>query len=181
MKTNTSGVFAVEANGEEIYVGASSQVEVAFRDYMGWIKKNKAPKAIQSFADELLAQGKELPEVIEAFDYNVVIECDDKSRLKELRKMYKQMGSTDIPDVAPVQQEESERGDEEIQAIVQQLNTPEPTPSSEKVEETEEVEMTVEERNAKILDRIAAGTSVKAISEEFGVSKSTVYNVKNGR
>ena len=41
MRTKTSGVFVVEFNGEEIYVGASSQVEIAFRDYMGWIKKNK--------------------------------------------------------------------------------------------------------------------------------------------
>ena len=169
MKKNTSGVFAVRVDNEEIYVGASSQVEVAFRDYMGWIKKSKAPKSIQAVADELLQQGKELPEIIEAFDFKVVIEFNDKSRLKELRKMYKQTGSNEIPDVAPVQQEH-----EGIRTIIQQLtNTP--------VVEEEQPEMTVEERNAKILKRINEGISVKNISEEFGVSKSTVYNVKNGR
>jgi len=168
MKKNTSGVFAVKVDNEEIYVGASSQVEVAFRDYMGWIKKNKAPKAIQAVADQLLAEGKELPEVIEAFDFKVVIEFSDKSRLKELRNLYKQTGFYNVTDVAPVQQES-----EGIQAIVQQSNIPTPA--------TEEVEMTVEERNAKILKRINEGISVKNISEEFGVSKSTVYNVKNGR
>lgn len=145
MRTKTSGVFAVEFNGEEIYVGASSQVEIAFRDYMGWIKKNKAPKAIQAVADEQLAQGKELEEIIPMFDYNVVIECEGKEQLKAMKKMYKELGTVD--------------------------NTP----------DVEVEELSIAERNELIRERLAEGVKVKEIAEEFGVSKSTVYNVKNGR
>jgi len=145
MRTKTSGVFAVEFNGEEIYVGASSQVEIAFRDYMGWIKKNKAPKVIQAVADEQLAQGKELEEIIPMFDYNVVIECEGKEQLKAMKKMYKELGTVD--------------------------NTP----------DVEVEELSVAERNELIRERLAEGVKVKEIAEEFGVSKSTVYNVKNGR
>lgn len=169
MRTKTSGVFAVEFMGEEIYVGASSQVEIAFRDYMGWIKKNKAPKAIQAVADEQLAQGKELEEIIPMFDYNVVIECEGKEQLKAMKKMYKELGTVDnTPDV------EVEQDDAEIQAVVEQLNQP-----AVEVEEVEELSVT--ERNELIRERLAEGVKVKEIAEEFGVSKSTVYNVKNGR
>lgn len=178
MRKNTSGVFAVKALGEEIYVGASTQIEIAFRDYMGWIKKNKAPKAIQAVADHLLAQGKELPEVIKEFSYNVVIECKDKAQLKELKKQYKEQGTITAPVAAlvnPAVTYEVDPEDAEIQAVVEQLNQPE----VEAVEE--ETEMTIEERNELIRQRLAEGVPVKNIAEEFGVSKSTVYNVKNGR
>lgn len=151
MRTKTSGVFVVEFNGEEIYVGASSQVEIAFRDYMGWIKKNKAPKAIQAVADEQLAQGKELEEIIPMFDYNVVIECEGKEQLKAMKKMYKELGTVDN------------------------------TPDVEVEEDIAVEELSVAERNELIRERLAEGVKVKEIAEEFGVSKSTVYNVKNGR
>lgn len=151
MRTKTSGVFAVEFNGEEIYVGASSQVEIAFRDYMGWIKKNKAPKAIQAVADEQLAQGKELEEIIPMFECKVVIECEGKEQLKAMKKKYKELGTVDN------------------------------TPDVEVEEEVAVEELSIAERNELIRERLAEGVKVKEIAEEFGVSKSTVYNVKNGR
>ncbi len=51
--TKTSGVFKVvtDRNPDFYYVGASSQIEIAFRDYMNWVTKGKAPKAIQEEAD----------------------------------------------------------------------------------------------------------------------------------
>lgn len=51
--TKTSGVFKVvtDRNPSFYYVGASSQIEIAFRDYMNWVAKGKAPKAIQEEAD----------------------------------------------------------------------------------------------------------------------------------
>ena len=45
----TSGIFKVvhpEVKGFS-YIGASTQVEIVFRDYMKWAEKGKAPKAIQ--------------------------------------------------------------------------------------------------------------------------------------
>jgi len=158
MRENNSGVFAVEVMGQEVYVGASTQVNIAFRDYMGWIKKNKAPKAIQAIADQMLAEGKELSEVIAEFDYEVVIECNDKARLKDLKKAYKQEGRAfNIEDNTVAVEVEPE------------------------VVEAEEVEMTVKERNSAILGLLEQGVKAKEIAEKFGVSKSTVYNVKNGR
>ena len=52
--TKTSGVFKVvtDRNPDFYYVGASSQIEIAFRDYMNWVTKGKAPKAIQEEADK---------------------------------------------------------------------------------------------------------------------------------
>lgn len=51
--TKTSGVFKVvtDCNPDFCYVGASSQIEIAFKDYMNWVTKGKAPKAIQEEAD----------------------------------------------------------------------------------------------------------------------------------
>jgi len=40
-----------DRNPDFYYVGASSQIEIAFRDYMNWVTKGKAPKAIQEEAD----------------------------------------------------------------------------------------------------------------------------------
>ena len=184
MRTKTSGVFAVKALGEEIYVGASTQIEIAFRDYMGWIKKNKAPKAIQAVADHLLAQGKELPEVIKEFSYNVVIECEDKAQLKELKKQYKEQGTITTPVAAlvnPAVTYEVDLEDAEIQSIVEELNEGRGIESNEELNEEPAAELTVQERNELIRQRLAEGVPVKNIAEEFGVSKSTVYNVKNGR
>lgn len=52
--TKTSGVFKVvtDRNPDFYYVGASSQIEIAFRDYMNWVTKGKAPKVIQREADK---------------------------------------------------------------------------------------------------------------------------------
>jgi len=171
MEKNTSGVFAVEVQGEEIYVGASTQIEIAFRDYMGWIKKNKAPKAIQSHANDLVFEGMDIEDAIELFDYTVLIKCDDKSRLKELKKKYKELGMV----------EDYDNSAQVIDPQEQYPMTPEAVESTVKVEEPKATEMTIEERNAKILERISQNVSIKDIAEEFSVSKSTVYNVKNRR
>ena len=85
------------------------------------------------------------------FDYNVVIECEGKEQLKAMKKMYKELGTVDN------------------------------TPDVEVEEEVAVEELSVAERNELIRERLAEGVKVKEIAEEFGVSKSTVYNVKNGR
>jgi len=52
-KTRTMGKFTVKSktNPQFIYTGYSKQCEVAFRDYMSWCGKDKAPKAIQAEFD----------------------------------------------------------------------------------------------------------------------------------
>ncbi|MDI6840479.1 MAG: helix-turn-helix domain-containing protein, partial [bacterium] len=48
--------------------------------------------------------------------------------------------------------------------------------------ETDELDpgdMTVKQRNELILERLQTGDSVADVAEAFGVSKSTVYNIRN--
>lgn len=139
--TKTSGVFKVvtDRNPDFYYVGASSQIEIAFKDYMNWVTKGKAPKAIQEEAD----RHDRNPEI---FRFEVLEEMEG-SRV-----------------------ELNERKKEWIERLAN--NQPEP--------ETEQ-ELTVEERNRLILERLAEGKSVTEVAEEFGISKSTVYNVRNSQ
>lgn len=81
--TKTSGVFKVvtDRNPSFYYVGASSQIEIAFRDYMNWVAKGKAPKAIQREADK---HGRN-PEI---FRYEILEEV--KGSRAELNKRKKE-------------------------------------------------------------------------------------------
>lgn len=137
--TKTSGVFKVvtDRNPDFYYVGASSQIEIAFRDYMNWITKGKAPKAIQEEAD----RHNRNPEI---FRFEVLEEMEgSRAELNERKKEW-----------------------------IGRLANNQP--------ETEQ-ELTVEERNRLILERLAEGKSVTEVAEEFGISKSTVYNVRNSQ
>lgn len=140
----TSGIFKVTSTKtpEFGYIGASSQIEVAFRDYMNWVTKGKAPKAIQEEANRFDRN----PDIFEL----TILEEMQGSRA-ELNKRKKEIA--------------------------------EGTPVGEPVveEPQEEEELTVEERNNLILERLAEGKSVADVAEEFGVSKSTVYNVRNSQ
>lgn len=132
--TKTSGVFKVvtDRNPDFYYVGASSQIEIAFRDYMNWVTKGKAPKAIQEEAD----RHDRNPEI---FRFEVLEEVEgSRAELNERKKEW-------IERLANNQQ------------------------------------LTVEERNRLILERLAEGKSVTEVAEEFGVSKSTVYNIRNSQ
>lgn len=132
--TKTSGVFKVvtDRNPDFYYVGASSQIEIAFRDYMNWVTKGKAPKAIQEEAD----RHNRNPEI---FRFEVLEEMEgSRAELNERKKKW-------IERLANNQQ------------------------------------LTVEERNRLILERLAEGKSVTEVAEEFGISKSTVYNVRNSQ
>lgn len=80
--TKTSGVFKVvtDRNPDFYYVGASSQIEIAFRDYMNWITKGKAPKAIQKEADK---HGRN-PEI---FRYEILEEVEgSRAELNERKR-----------------------------------------------------------------------------------------------
>lgn len=137
--TKTSGVFKVvtDLNPDFYYVGASSQIEIAFRDYMNWVTKGKAPKAIQEEAD----RHDRNPEI---FRFEVLEEVEgSRAELNERKKKW-----------------------------IERLANSQP--------ETEQ-ELTVEERNRLILERLAEGKSVAEVAEEFGVSKSTVYNIRNSQ
>lgn len=137
--TKTSGVFKVvtDRNPNFYYVGASSQIEIAFKDYMNWVTKGKAPKAIQEEAD----RHNRNPEI---FRFEVLEEMEgSRAELSERKKEW----------------------------IVRLANNQPET----------EQELTVEERNRLILERLAEGKSVTEVAEEFGISKSTVYNVRNSR
>lgn len=137
--TKTSGVFKVvtDRNPDFYYVGASSQIEIAFRDYMNWVTKGKAPKAIQEEAD----RHDRNPEI---FRFEVLEEMEgSRAELNERKKEW-----------------------------IGRLANNQP--------ETEQ-ELTVEERNRLILERLAEGKSVTEVAEEFGISKSTVYNVRNSQ
>lgn len=137
--TKTSGVFKVvtDRNPDFYYVCASSQIEIAFRDYMNWVTKGKAPKAIQKEADK----HNRNPEI---FRYEILEEVEGSRA--ELNKRKKEW--------------------------IERLANNQP--------ETEQ-ELTVEERNRLILERLAEGKSVAEVAEEFGISKSTVYNVRNSQ
>lgn len=137
--TKTSGVFKVvtDRNPDFYYVGASSQIEIAFKDYMNWVTKGKAPKAIQEEAD----RHDRNPEI---FRFEVLEEMEgSRAELNERKKEW-----------------------------IERLANNQP--------ETEQ-ELTVEERNKLILERLAEGKRVADVAEEFGVSKSTVYNVRNSQ
>ncbi len=140
----TSGIFKVTSTKtpEFGYIGASSQIEVAFRDYMNWVTKGKAPKAIQEEANRFDRN----PDIFEL----TILEEMQGSRA-ELNKRKKE-----IAEGTPVEEPVAE-------------------------EPQEEEELTVEERNNLILERLAEGKSVADVAEEFGVSKSTVYNVRNSQ
>ena len=79
--TKTSGVFKIvtDMNPDFYYVGASSQIETVFRDYMNWVVKGKAPKAIQREADKY---GRK-PEI---FRYEVLEEVEDRAELNKRKK-----------------------------------------------------------------------------------------------
>lgn len=139
--TKTSGVFKVvtDRNPDFYYVGASSQIEIAFRDYMNWVTKGKAPKAIQEEAD----RHDRNPEI---FRFEVLEEMEgSRAELNEHKKEW-----------------------------IERLANNQPEPETEQ-------ELTVEERNRLILERLAEGKSVTEVAEEFGISKSTVYNVRNSQ
>lgn len=139
--TKTSGVFKVvtDRNPDFYYVGASSQIEIAFRDYMNWVTKGKAPKAIQEEAD----RHDRNPEI---FRFEVLEEMEgSRAELNERKKEW-----------------------------IERLANNQPEPETEQ-------ELTVEERNRLILERLAEGKSVTEVAEEFGISKSTVYNVRNSQ
>jgi DNA-binding NarL/FixJ family response regulator len=132
-------VFKVvtDRNPDFYYVGASSQIEIAFRDYMNWVVKGKAPKAIQEEADRHNRNS-------EIFRFEVLEEIEGgRAELNERKKKW-----------------------------IERLANNQP--------ETEQ-ELTVEERNRLILERLAEGKSVAEVAEEFGISKSTVYNVRNSQ
>lgn len=139
--TKTSGVFKVvtDRNPDFYYVGASSQIEIAFRDYMNWVTKGKAPKAIQEEAD----RHDRNPEI---FRFEVLEEMEgSRAELNERKKKW-----------------------------IGRLANNQPEPETEQ-------ELTIEERNRLILERLAEGKSVAEVAEEFGISKSTVYNVRNSQ
>ena len=79
--TKTSGVFKIvtDRNPSFCYIGASSQIETVFRDYMNWVVKGKAPKAIQREADKY---GRK-PEI---FRYEVLEEVEDRAELNKRKK-----------------------------------------------------------------------------------------------
>lgn len=89
----TSGIFKIyiDGNHDFQYIGASSQVEVVFKDYMNWIKANnkKAPIAVQKKAEELVSEGMNLENAAKKFQYEIIQECS-RGELTELRKAIKE-------------------------------------------------------------------------------------------
>ena len=57
--TRTIGKFTIKSKNDPnfSYDGYSKQCEVMFRDYMGWCRKNKAPKALQAEYDKAIVAG----------------------------------------------------------------------------------------------------------------------------
>lgn len=140
-KQKTCGVFKVtsDTNKDFYYVGASTQIEVAFRDYMNWVRKGKAPRAIQEEAERN-------QRITDIFNWELLEECENnKETLKARKKAWKDQLAGNEPET-----DELDPGD-----------------------------MTVEQRNELILERLQTGDSVADVAEAFGVSKSTVYNIRN--
>ena len=152
--TKTSGVFKVTSTEtpEFSYIGASSQIEIAFRDYMNWVTKGKAPKAIQEEADRFDRN----PGI---FNYEVLEEINgSRAELNSRKKFWKGEQLTETEDNRTVDGTEPEQEQEP--------------------EETVE-ELTIEQRNERIMEQLEEGKSVVEVAEAFGVSKSTVYNVRS--
>ena len=78
----TSGIFKVvhpEVKGFS-YIGASTQVEIVFGDYMKWAEKGKAPKAIQEAYDKVKDK--------EGFSWTLLEKVADKAKLKERKQAH---------------------------------------------------------------------------------------------
>lgn len=144
----TCGVFKVTSskNPDFSYIGASTQIEVAFRDYMKWTEKGKAPKAIQ---EEINANNGDKT----IFSYNILeVTENDKAVLKDRKKFHMSHAAEVLPTPTP----------EEIEVLVQE--------SQER--------LSVADRNQQIAGQLLRHISVDEIAKTFGVSKSTVYNVR---
>lgn len=79
--TKTSGVFKIvtDMNPDFCYIGASSQIETVYRDYMNWVVKGKAPRAIQREADK---HGRN-PKI---FRLEILEEVKDRAELNKRKK-----------------------------------------------------------------------------------------------
>lgn len=103
-RQKTCGVFKVvsDTNEDFCYVGASTQIEVAFRDYMNWVRKNKAPKAIQEEAE----RNQRMTDI---FTWVLLEECEnDKEILKARKKAWKNQLAGIEPEQEPEQEQEPE-------------------------------------------------------------------------